>query len=126
MVAAKKRGRPRGYPAFLVTQNEYRFYFSTIPVSDLFDWCFVSSRDKDPVAGFQRTLNEARADDISRYLAKQKGSIPTNVVLSAQETAGLAYNSSSKSISFKRQPSAFLVLDGQHRLWGYQRCLAGC
>ena len=118
MTDIKKTGRPRSYPAFLVTQNEYRFYFSTIPASDLFDWCFVSSRDEDPIVGFQRSLNENRADDIAKYLAKSKGSIPTNIVLSAQEAAGLIYNSRVKTISFKRQQGAFLVLDGQHRLWG--------
>lgn len=123
MATTKKAGRPRSYPAFLVTQNDYRFYFSTIPVSDLFDWCFVSSRDEDPLTGFQRSLNENRADDIAKYLAKSKGSIPTNIVLSAQDTAGIVYNSRVKTISFKRLQGAFLVLDGQHRLWGYQRCL---
>lgn len=119
----KKVGRPRSYPAFLVTQNDYRFYFSTIPVSDLFQWCFVSSREEDPLMGFQRSLNENRADDIARYLAKSKGSIPTNIVLSAQSIAGITYNSRAKTISFRRERGAFLVLDGQHRLWGYQRCL---
>lgn len=123
MAAEKKIGRPRSYPAFLVTQNDYRFYFSTIPVSDLFGWCFVSAREEDPTAGFQRSLNESRADDISRYLAKSKGSIPTNIVLSAQVDAGIAYNSRVKTITFRRQQGAFLVLDGQHRLWGYERCL---
>ena len=122
-MAVAKGKRPKTYPAFLVTQNDHRFYFSTIPVSDLFKWCFVSSRDKDPVAGFQRTLNDSRAEDISKYLARQKGSIPTNVVLSAQDRSGLSYNSRTKTIAFRRELSAFLVLDGQHRLWGYQKCL---
>lgn len=124
MTETKKTGRPRSYPAFLVTQNDYRFYFSTIPVSDLFEWCFVSSREEDPLVGFQRSLNESRADDIAKYLAKSKGSIPTNIVLSAQDSAAIVYNSRVKTISFKRQRGAFLVLDGQHRLWGYQRCLS--
>lgn len=44
-------------------------------------------------------------------------------MLSAQEDAQLKYNSRSKSITFDRTDKAFLVLDGQHRLWGYQVCL---
>ena len=44
-------------------------------------------------------------------------------MLSAQEDANLQYNSRSKQISFERLDKAFLVLDGQHRLWGYQTCL---
>ncbi len=110
------------YPALLLTQNKHRFYFSTIPVDDLFPTCFVARREEDPQTGFQRALTESRADDISRYLSAGNGSIPTNVVLSAQPDAQFTYNSRGKSISFARVPRAFLVLDGQHRLWGYSKC----
>jgi len=110
------------YPALLLSQNKRRFYFSTIPVADLFPNCFVARREEDPQQGFQRALSEARADDIGRYLAAGDGSIPTNVVLSAQGEANLRYNPRSKTISFSRVPRAFLVLDGQHRLWGYAKC----
>lgn len=109
------------YPALLLAQNKHRFFFSTIPVGDLFPNCFVARRQEEPQHGFQRALSEPRADDISRYLSSGNGSIPTNVVLSAQPEAGLLYNSRAKSISFQRVPRAFLVLDGQHRLWGYAK-----
>src|SRR2546423_1352006 len=75
------------YPALLLSQNKHRFYFATIPVDDLFAHCFVSRRHSDPVGGFQRALNSDRADDIARYLASGSGSIPTNIVLSAQPEA---------------------------------------
>jgi DGQHR domain-containing protein len=110
------------YPALLVVQNARRFYFATIPVDALFPSCFVARRDEDPLAGFQRALNEARADDIAKYLADGNGSIPSNIVLSAQDNADFRYDGKTKSISFTPAPSAFLVLDGQHRLWGYQKC----
>lgn len=120
----KKPGRKRAttYPALLMTQNQHRFYFTTIPVDDLFDYCFVARRDEDPATGFQRALNESRADDIATYLAAGTGSIPSNIVLSAQPNAAFVYTRKTKSISFQREASAFLVLDGQHRLWGYQKC----
>jgi DGQHR domain-containing protein len=114
--------RQPSYPALLLTQNKHRFYFSTIPVADLFPTCFVARRQEEPQQGFQRALAESRADDISRYLSAGNGSIPTNIVLSAQPEAGLVYNSRLKTISFQRVPRAFLVLDGQHRLWGYDKC----
>lgn len=110
------------YSAFPVTQNDHRFYFSTIPVGDLYPYCFVSRRDDDPEAGFQRTLNINRAEDIARYLAKGTGSIPTNIVLSAQDNAELKYDSRAKTLSFNRVEKSFLVLDGQHRLLGYHLC----
>ncbi len=113
--------RQPSYPALVLTQNRHRFYFSTIPVDDLFPTCFVARRQEDPQIGFQRALSEVRADDISRYLSAGNGSIPTNIVLSAQPDATLQYNSKSKTIAFERVSRAFLVLDGQHRLWGYSK-----
>lgn len=122
--ATKRIARKKAttYPALLMTQNKHRFYFTTIPVDDLFAYCFVAKRDEDPVAGFQRALNESRADDIAAYLAAGTGSIPSNIVLSAQPNANFSYNRKTKSIAFEREQSGFLVLDGQHRLWGYQKC----
>lgn len=112
-------GSRASYPAMPVQQNEQRFYLTTIPVEDLFPFCFLTRRDEDPSQGFQRVLAEDRALDISRYLDNSNGSIPTNIVLSAQESAELVYERKTKSIKFKRAPKAFLVLDGQHRLFGY-------
>ena len=110
------------YRALLITQNGRRFYFATIPVEQLFPFCFVARRNENPNQGFQRALSEARADDIAQYLAKGDGSIPSNIVLSAQNGTDLRYSARAGSISFTPQQSAFLVLDGQHRLWGYQKC----
>jgi len=110
------------YRALLITQNGRRFYFATIPVNDLFPYCFVSRRDEEPTAGFQRALNESRADDIARYLSEGTGSIPSNIVLSAQKSASLKYSTRAGSIQFLPSQGAFLVLDGQHRLWGYEKC----
>jgi DNA sulfur modification protein DndB len=108
--------------ALMITQNGRRFYFASIPVDDLFPYCYVAKRDEDPVHGFQRSLNEARADDIAKYLAEGTGSIPSNIVLSAQPGADLKYKAKAGSVSFVRAASQFLVLDGQHRLWGYNKC----
>ena len=110
------------YPALLLVQNKHRFYFATVPVDDLFPSCFVSRREEDAMQGFQRELNEARSNDIARYLADGNGSIPSNIVLSAQDVAEFSYERKTKSLSFVPHSRAFLVLDGQHRLWGYQKC----
>ena len=79
------------YRALLITQNGRRFYFATVPVDSLFPYCFVSRREEDPKKGFQRALSELRADDISNYLSTGNGSIPSNIVLSAQKDAELRY-----------------------------------
>jgi DNA sulfur modification protein DndB len=109
------------YRALLLTQNGRRFYFATIPVDELSPFCFVARRDEAPAIGFQRSLNEPRADDIAKYLAVGSGSIPSNIVLSAQSIATLRNDPRAGSISFVPTQGAFLVLDGQHRLWGYQK-----
>lgn len=110
------------YPSLQITQNNHKFYFTTVPVSDLFPYCFVSRRKEDSIKGFQRELNKARAEDIARYLKEGTGSIPTNVVLSAQPECEFLYNRKIKSVSFQRVDRSFLILDGQHRLWGYHLC----
>lgn len=110
------------FPALRLKQNEHVFYFATIPVDSLFASCFVARRDEDSLAGFQRALNESRAKDIAKYLASGDGSIPSNIVLSAQDVANFRYDRRGKLISFTPANKAFLVLDGQHRLWGYEKC----
>lgn len=122
MVSAKKV-KAVSYPCLMMTQNNHRFFLTSIPVSALFPFCFVSNRSEDNIQGFQRQLSKSRADDIASYLNKGTGSIPTNVVISAQTDADLKYNSKSKTVAFERVDKAFLVLDGQHRLWGYELCL---
>ena len=109
------------YPALQMVQNEQRFFFVTMPVKDIFPYCYVASRLEDPIEGFQRTLSQERADDIARYLDQSNGSIPTNIVLSAQPEANLNYLSKSKLVRYRRVPRAFLILDGQHRMYGYGR-----
>jgi DNA sulfur modification protein DndB len=115
----KPNGSTASYPALALEQNGQKFYFATIPKEDVFPFCYVVGRDEDPKVGFQRTLDVTRARDIAKYLDDSIGSIPTNVVLSAQPDADVEYSSKSKTIKFKRFPKAFLVLDGQHRLYGY-------
>jgi DNA sulfur modification protein DndB len=117
-----KPAKTPAYAALLLQQNRRRFYFSTIPIDDLFPYCFVSKREEDPKEGFQRILDPARAEAIAKYLAAGSGSIPSNIVLSAQPEADFEYVRRTKTVSFQRTKRAFLVLDGQHRLWGYQQC----
>lgn len=117
-----KSAKKLSFRALQLSQNNQKFYFATIPVDELFPFCFVARRDEDPQLGFQRALNEQRAQDIANYLAVGTGSIASNIVLSAQPEARLSYNPRAGSISFQGDQSVFLVLDGQHRLWGYQKC----
>jgi DGQHR domain-containing protein len=81
--------------------------------------CFVSHRDEDPKVGFQRHLDKARAQSIADYIDSGHGTIPTSIILSAQPEAGLRDAGKGKTIEFERTPRAFLILDGQHRVYGF-------
>lgn len=104
--------------ALICHQNGKKFYSSILNSSDLKASCYVSRRDEEPVSGFQRALNQTRAKDIARYLDNEKGIIPSPIILSAQEHIDLTFDESSSEISFQLKSHGFLVIDGQHRLYG--------
>lgn len=103
----------------LVRQGDHRFYSLTIPSDMLAKTCFIISRDEDPKVGFQRELDVKRAQEIAAYIDSGLGTVPSAIVLSAQEAAELKYDSKKKGITFKTDPKAFLILDGQHRVYGF-------
>lgn len=90
-----------------------------MPSELLKNTCFTITREDDPTEGFQRRLDERRAEEIARYIDSELGSIPTAIILSAQDEANLTYNSKSKTISFSGKKNSFLIIDGQHRVWGF-------
>ena len=69
--------------------------------------------------GFQRELDEKRAREIAAYIDSGLGTIPSAIILSAQPDAGLEYDSTRKSLSFKPIRKSFLIIDGQHRVFGF-------
>lgn len=107
------------YTASLITQGRHRFYTLTIPSDVLARTCFVIDRDEDPVQGFQRLLDRNRAQQIADYIDAGFGTIPTSVVLSAQKIAGFEYTRKTRTVRFRDNPKSFLVLDGQHRIYGF-------
>lgn len=107
------------YSVSLVTQGTHRFYTLTMPSDVLAKTSFVTTRFDDPKEGFQRLLDENRARDIARYIDEGLGTIPTSVVVSAQEEAEFKYDSHRRTIGFRATHKAFLILDGQHRVYGF-------
>jgi DGQHR domain-containing protein len=81
--------------------------------------CFVTKRDEDPKKGFQRVLDLDRAQQIADYIDTGFGTIPTSIVLSAQPEAELKVVGRGKTLEFTDTQKAFLVLDGQHRVYGF-------
>lgn len=102
-----------------VTQGRHRFYTLTVPSDVLARTCVVSSREEDPIRGFQRLLDKDRAKQIADYIDTGLGTIPNSIVLSAQPEADLQIIGKGKTLQFRDTPKAFLVLDGQHRVYGF-------
>ncbi len=117
--AEAKMGTRIGFAARLITQGKHRFYTATVPSDVLRDTCSVDMRVEDLIKGFQRRLDPRRAKDIAAYIDSGLGTIPSSIILSAQQEAQLKYTSRSQVLSFKRVPRAFLILDGQHRVNGF-------
>ena len=99
-------------------QNGTIFYVAVMNSTDLKEMCFVSRKDENPVKGFQRLLSPTRAKKIEEYMNKN-GVIPSAVILSAQPSAQLSYSADSNEMWMEKIPETLLVLDGQHRLFGF-------
>lgn len=107
------------YSVSLVTQGKHRFYTLTMPSDVLARTCFVTTREEDPKKGFQRVLDRSRAEEIAKYIDNGFGTIPNSIVLSAQQDADLKVIGRGKTLAFRDTKRAFLVLDGQHRVYGF-------
>lgn len=113
------RGDRVRYSASLILQAQKQFYSVTIPTDVLALCCFVTTRDENPEQGFQRVLDKKRALDIAKYIDLEEGTIPGSIILSAQPDAQLRLIGGGKTIEFTFDPKSFLVLDGQHRVYGF-------
>lgn len=109
------------YSVSLVTQGKHQFYTLTMPSDVLAATCVVTTRKEDPKLGFQRELDEKRAQEIAHYIDNNFGTIPTSIILSAQEEAKLKVVGRGKTLEFTKAPGAFLILDGQHRVYGFSK-----
>lgn len=103
----------------LITQGKHRFFTLSMPSDVLAETCFVSTRHHDPDGGFQRELDVQRATEIAKYIDEGLGTIPGSIILSAQPAAQLIYDGRRKTIKFEQIREAFLIIDGQHRVYGF-------
>ena len=114
-------GEFASFTASLITQGRHRFYTLSMPSDVLAATCVVDYRHEDPVKGFQRRLDERRAKEIAQYIDSGLGTIPTSIVLSAQPQAELEYRRKTRTLRFRKNSRAFLILDGQHRVFGFRK-----
>jgi DGQHR domain-containing protein len=106
------------YQSLKLEQNNKTFYITTLNTTVLKDIAYVLNREEDSIKGFQRVLNTNRAKDIAKYMESENGVIPSPLILSAQPSAELKFDTKTSKITFSNAKNSFLVLDGQHRLYG--------
>lgn len=109
------------YSVSTVRQGRHEFYTLTMPSEVLSRTCAVTTRKEDPQRGFQRELDAKRAEEIAYYIDSDVGTIPNSIVLSAQPAADLKIVGKGKTLEFTDAPAAFLILDGQHRVYGFSK-----
>lgn len=118
-----ERGTERGdlvrAPALQVTQGKRRFYTLVLPSRVLASTCTVEARLENPIDGFQRLLDKKRAREIADYVDCGFGSVPSAIILSAQPRAELRYDKRTGELSFAKDARSFLIIDGQHRVFGF-------
>ncbi len=107
------------FTAVLLSQGKHRFYTLAMQSELLAETCVVDPRYNNPLEGFQRRLDEKRALEIADYIDKGFGTIPGSIVLSAQKEAQLQYTRKARTLSFRKTDRSFLILDGQHRVYGF-------
>ncbi len=107
------------YAVSLILQANKQFFSLTMPTDILANCSYVTTRDEDRDTGFQRVLDKRRAQDIAQYIDSGVGTIPGSIILSAQPDAAIKLVGGSKTIEFSYTPKSFLVLDGQHRVFGF-------
>lgn len=107
----------KSFSAIPISYNDTMFYMTVIPSKILFDTSKVSRADEDKERGYQRLLGSKRAKDIAKYI-NDGNVIPGAIILSAQKEANLQFDHKNKTLSYHLAPNAFIVIDGQHRLYG--------
>ncbi len=122
--SSASRAAPAGKPiterALVVAQGKHKFFSLVLPSDVLAQTCAVEARSENPMDGFQRLLDPKRAKSIARYIDAGFGTVPGAVVLSAQSRAHLQFDKNTGTLKFRNDPRAFLIIDGQHRVFGFK------
>lgn len=110
-------------PAALVRQGSLNLYATSLKVRDLGlpNFYRINKLDPEDGAGYQRILNQGRANRLAEYLldGQKEGDafLPTSIFLATSRD--IPFDSSSNTITFDvARVGPFNVVDGQHRIAG--------
>ena len=110
-------------PAIAVTLNvPTSFYAFSLSASELRKIAYVSERTRDnPEEGIERNLSQKRCKKIGKYVHSKNALFPNSIVIALEDTARFepAGPGHCGTIYIPLEPSQALILDGQHRLYGF-------
>lgn len=104
------------FKAFNLSRNNVGFYLTAMTPEVLFKLSRVERVSENPEEGFQRQLEETRANKIAKYFEQKI--IPGAIILSAQPEARILYDEEKEELEIDNENGSLLVIDGQHRLFG--------
>jgi DGQHR domain-containing protein len=105
--------------ATVARQRDWHIFCFVLDSSTFDRIAFVSRRDDDKEAGYQRNLSKQRAADIAHYIDKENGCIPNSILVNLEE--GATYDEKTQTLRIPNQPKAAWVIDGQHRMFGLRQ-----
>ncbi|HIB8524894.1 TPA: DGQHR domain-containing protein [Enterobacter cloacae] len=100
-----------------LSKGNIKFFLTSLTTNELMSTCKISRVNEKTEQGFQRTLDTARASKIAKYLKDGKV-IPGALILSCQKDDDISYDEKNQRLIIEGSAGLFMVIDGQHRLYG--------
>ena len=97
------------------------FYISKISCQDLLRLSSVDRRHittDEEVLGVQRPLKKDKIQEIKRYLTTKNATFPNSIIVNVKRDN--VVNETDSELVLKCQDDTFTIIDGQHRLFGFE------
>jgi DGQHR domain-containing protein len=116
-------GNSLSVEAFRVEQNGFEFYTFVMNSKRLREIASVSTRTKETPQGYQRVLSAKRLTDIGLYIKGKRSTFPGSIIVNLEKGATFHPGKTADfgTLEIPKEASAAWVIDGQHRLWGFER-----
>lgn len=110
------------FKIFKLTQTTWEIYMSKINAHQLYNMSKADimkiSEVGDDYDGIQRVLNSARVEEIKDYLDSNDATFPNSIILNIDEKYVKELTDTEMSVHMT--PNTFSIIDGQHRLAGFE------
>lgn len=108
-------------PVLSAVQPIGKVYVTKMEAQELLRMSSVDRRhinDDDEVLGIQRPLRPDKVREIKKYLTTQNATFPNSIIVNVKQED--VVNQSDSEIEIVDNEDAFTIIDGQHRLYGFE------